>query len=186
VRIWNASSGDCERILKGHSGQVNALSVLPDGRIVSGSDDQTVRIWNASSGDCERILEGHTFGVREVRALSDSRLLSKDWYDNCLLWLPVEGGGGEFRSESVSKEEYDRLLWEEGVASVDGSRGGAVLGRVAAGYSVSPQNCVQSESFGRVFVDEEVQWVVRAGDDVIAVFDVTGRDHWLREVSDGS
>ena len=99
----------------------------------------------------------------------------------------VEGGGGGFRSESVSKKEYDRLLLEEGVASVDGRRrGGAVLGRVAAGYSVSPQNCVQSGSFGRVFVDEAVQWVVRAGDDVIAVFDGTGRDHWLREVLDGS
>eukprot|EP01036_Dinobryon_divergens_P061936 gene61936-biopygen33954 len=108
-------------------------------------------------------------------------------YNESLLWLPVEGGGGGFRSKLVSYEECDRLLSEEGVASVDGrGRGGAVLGQVAAGYSVSPQNCVQSGSFGRVFVDEEVQWVVRAGDDVIAVFDVTGRDHWLREVSDGS
>ena len=186
VRIWNAISGDCERILEGHSGQVWALSILPDGRIVSGSADKTVRIWNAISGDCERILKGHSGGVNEVRALSGGRLLSKDWDDRCLLWLPVEGGGGGFRSESVSEEEYGRLLLEEDAASVDGSRGGAVLGRIAAGYSVSPQNCVQSGSFGRVFVDEAVQWVVRAGDDVIAVFDVTGRDHWLREVSGGS
>eukprot|EP01036_Dinobryon_divergens_P035216 gene35216-biopygen27835 len=181
VRIWNASSGDCERILKGHSGQVSALCILPDGRIVSGSDDKTVRIWNASSGDCERILEGHLYQVSEVRTLCGGRFLSKDWGGKCLLWLPAEGGGGGFRSESVSEEEYVRLLWEEGVAFVEGR----VLGRVAAGYSVSPQNCVQSGSFGRVFVDESVEWVVRAGDDVIAVFDASGRDHWLREVSDG-
>jgi hypothetical protein len=41
---------------------------------------------------------------------------------------------------------------------------------------------VQSESFGRVFVDEEVAWVVKSGD-VIVVFERNGRDHWFREVS---
>jgi hypothetical protein len=75
----------------------------------------------------------------------------------------------------VSGEEYDRL--KEGAAS---SYGG-VVGQVALGYSKF-QNCVQSESFGRVFVDEEVFGVVKSGD-VIAVFEGNGRDHWFREVS---
>jgi hypothetical protein len=75
----------------------------------------------------------------------------------------------------VSWEEYSRL--KEGAASSNGG----VVGWVAAGYSVI-NNCVQSESFGRVFVDEEVEWVVKSGD-VIAVFERNGRDHWFREVS---
>ncbi len=82
---------------------------------------------------------------------------------------------GGFRSEEVSDEEYYRL--KEGAASSNGG----VVDEVAPGYSVS-QNCVQSESFGRVFVDElNVQWVVKSGD-VIAVFEGNGRDHWFREV----
>ena len=103
--------------------------------------------------------------------------MSRDYdYDNCLLWSPAEEGeGGGFRSESVSGVEYSRL--KEGAAS---SNVGGV-GRVAPGYSVI-NNCVQSESFGRVFVDEAVQWVVKSGD-VIAVFEGNGRDHWFREVS---
>jgi hypothetical protein len=122
------------------------------------------------------ILSGHEDWVGEVVALLDGRLLSMDDSDICLLWSPVEGEGGGFRSESVSEGEYGRLC--EGAAS--SSNLGAV-GQVAPGYSVI-QNCVQSESFGRVFVDEAVQWVVKSGD-VIAVFEKNGRDHWFREVS---
>jgi hypothetical protein len=121
------------------------------------------------------ILSGHKDWVLEVIALLDGRLLSMDDSDSCLLWSPVEGEGGGFRSESVSKEEYGRL--REGAASFSG----CTVGQVAPGYSVI-HNCVQSESFGRVFVDEAVQWVVKSGD-VIAVFEKNGRDHWFREVS---
>ena len=41
---------------------MSSVSVLPDGRIVSGSVDNTIRIWNLSSGEskCEAILKGHT------------------------------------------------------------------------------------------------------------------------------
>ena len=56
-----------------------------------------------------------------------------------------------------------------------------MVGRVAPGYSVI-NNCVQSESFGRVFVDEAVGCVAKSGD-VIAVFEGNGTDHWFREVS---
>ena len=37
-----------------------SVTVLPNGRVVSGSDDKTVRIWNPSSGECELELKGHT------------------------------------------------------------------------------------------------------------------------------
>ena len=40
------------------------MAVLPDGRVVIGSQDKTVRIWNPSSGECERVLEGHTLVSR--------------------------------------------------------------------------------------------------------------------------
>ena len=44
LRIWNASSGECEQVLSGHAGWVSCVSVLSDGRIVSGSSDKTLRI----------------------------------------------------------------------------------------------------------------------------------------------
>ncbi|MCP5352246.1 MAG: hypothetical protein H6926_03530 [Chromatiales bacterium] len=49
--------------LEGHSDWVRAVAALPDGRLVSASDDQTLRIW--APGDDGRwqsvhTLEGHS------------------------------------------------------------------------------------------------------------------------------
>ena len=33
------------------------MAMLPDGRVVSGSDDRTLRVWDASSGVCERVVQ---------------------------------------------------------------------------------------------------------------------------------
>ena len=39
---------------------VLCITVLVDGRVVSGSCDKTLRIWNLTSGKCDKVLEGHT------------------------------------------------------------------------------------------------------------------------------
>jgi WD40 repeat protein len=169
IRIWNSSTGDCEMSLCGHNSYVKAIAVLPDGRIVSGSVDKTIRIWNLSTGECESILyvEG---SVEDVRAFPDCRLLSRNGR-NHVLWSPIAGGG--FQSESLSQDEYYRL-------KDNAKSDGVVSYMIAPGYAVS-HNCVNSESFGRVFVDDSVRWVVKVND-VIAVFQYNGRDHWFREV----
>lgn len=41
-----AASGGTARTFVGHQEPVNALARLPDGRIVSASDDNTLRVWD--------------------------------------------------------------------------------------------------------------------------------------------
>ena len=54
IRIWNATTGECEATLTGHEGPVTALVVLSDDRLASGSYDETVRIWNLTTGESKR------------------------------------------------------------------------------------------------------------------------------------
>ncbi|KIJ92871.1 hypothetical protein K443DRAFT_42365, partial [Laccaria amethystina LaAM-08-1] len=50
VRVWNATTGEVEAELKGHTDSVTSVAFSQDGsQVVSGSDDETVRIWNVTT-----------------------------------------------------------------------------------------------------------------------------------------
>eukprot|EP01036_Dinobryon_divergens_P061626 gene61626-biopygen12531 len=76
LRVWNSTSGDCEKVLSGHSYIPYAvIALFSDGRrLVSCSGDSTLRVWNASTGECERVLSGHEGKVKSVIALPDGRI----------------------------------------------------------------------------------------------------------------
>ena len=68
--------GACEAVLQGHTGGIDSVCALGDGRIVSGSSDNTLRVWDSATGACLRVLEGHTSRVSSVCALGDGRIVS--------------------------------------------------------------------------------------------------------------
>jgi WD40 repeat protein len=59
-----------------HPGEANALAVLSDGRVVSGSSDGTLRMWDVESGQILQTLEGHSAAVRAVAVLDSRRVVS--------------------------------------------------------------------------------------------------------------
>jgi WD40 repeat protein len=59
---------------------------LTDGRIVSGSEDETVKIWDTISGNCLITLRGHTSYVWRVTQLTDGRLVSASADDTLRIW----------------------------------------------------------------------------------------------------
>ena len=55
LRLWDLASGECLRVLKGHSGPVNHVAALAGGRALSVSDDRRLRLWDLASGECLRL-----------------------------------------------------------------------------------------------------------------------------------
>jgi WD40 repeat protein len=91
LRVWDAATGTCKRVLEGHTEGVSCLAVLPDGRVVSGSDDKSLRVWDAATGACKRVLEGHTKGLSCLAVLPDGRVVSGS-DDKCLrVWDAATG-----------------------------------------------------------------------------------------------
>ena len=47
LRVWDLDSGECIRVLKGHTRSVKCVVIAPDGkRCVSASGDMTLRVWD--------------------------------------------------------------------------------------------------------------------------------------------
>ncbi|WP_233849333.1 DUF4062 domain-containing protein [Paraburkholderia sp. HD33-4] len=80
-----------DRTLAGHRAAVSALALLDDGRLASGSFDETIRLWQPAKGTCEARLEGHSNSISALAVLPDGWLASgaDDW--TIKLWNPASG-----------------------------------------------------------------------------------------------
>ncbi|CAK9784125.1 dynein regulator [Cutaneotrichosporon oleaginosum] len=60
IRLWDAISGQCLRVLSGHDNWVRALVFHPSGKhLLSASDDKTLRIWDLTNGRCIKTIDAH-------------------------------------------------------------------------------------------------------------------------------
>jgi WD40 repeat protein len=76
-------------VMEGHTNSVRGAQVLPNGRVLSWSEDDTLRLWSVESGALLAVMKGHG-----VHVLPDGRLLSwsSDSDDTLLrLWDGLTG-----------------------------------------------------------------------------------------------
>ncbi len=93
-RAQSAQQAAPELVLQtGHTGQVNAIALSPDGRfLVSGSSDYTLKIWDIASGSVLRTLFGHSKAVLAATISADGRLIASSGEDmSVLLWDVTTG-----------------------------------------------------------------------------------------------
>ncbi len=76
------------RLLEGHTHPVSALAVLPDGRLASGSYDETIKVWD---GVTVLTLVGHTDVVTALTVLPCGKLVSGSYDRTLKVWDTLSG-----------------------------------------------------------------------------------------------
>ena len=74
IKTWNLDSNKCVQTLVGHSYRVRCLGILPNGQLISGSDDKTLKVW--SNGKEIRTLNAKRRDVICLKVLTGNRVAS--------------------------------------------------------------------------------------------------------------
>ena len=99
IRLWNIINGVCLKVLKGHTGCINALiewrpmntasfnnnNTLWNSKLISASSDKAIRVWNIDYGT-EKILNGHTANVLALVFVSANMLASGSGDKTIRVW----------------------------------------------------------------------------------------------------
>jgi len=101
-----------------HDNVITSLTLLADGRLVSGSYDRSLKVWHEFDGEwrCEATLEDHDSAVNSVLSLSDGRLVSGSSDRSLKVWREWEG---EWFCEATLRGHRD---WVRSVLSLSDGR----------------------------------------------------------------
>lgn len=87
VRVWNASTGSCIRVLRGHTSMVRTVAVMAEGhRVVSAGTDGTIRVWDIETGQNLAVIGGRLGHVQAIVTLPDGRTIVSGDYDRVREW----------------------------------------------------------------------------------------------------
>jgi WD40 repeat protein len=94
LKLWNLASGTIRYTLTGHTREVTAVAMTPDGRwALSGSKDTTLKLWDLINGTAQRTL--YTLDAYDMTAIAmtpDGRwALSGTWNGSLKLWDLTSG-----------------------------------------------------------------------------------------------
>ena len=92
IRVWDFPTGECIRVLDGHSNYVCCIVISrDDSKLVSGSRDWSLRIWEITTYECIRVLEGHTHSVFALAISADDKSIVSGSADKSLrIWFALK------------------------------------------------------------------------------------------------
>ncbi|MCX7312916.1 MAG: c-type cytochrome [Alphaproteobacteria bacterium] len=93
--LWSLPRGSAEQVLRFHESAVNAVALLPDGRVATGGEDGRLAIWRPGETKPQQVLSGHTAPIAAVAVSPDgTRLATGSWDRTVRVWS-ADGGASQ-------------------------------------------------------------------------------------------
>jgi cytochrome c len=89
---WSLTRNAAEQVLRFHESAVNAVALMPDGRIVTGGEDSKIAIWQPGAPAPERVLQGHVAPIVSLAVSPDGATLASASWDRTIRLWPLKGG----------------------------------------------------------------------------------------------
>ncbi len=88
IKVLDAHSGECFKILGGHYGHVTSVKFSPDNKIIASADDQeTVKLWSIDTGACLKIIDNFSRGIQCICFSPDSKhIVCAEKYGQTTIW----------------------------------------------------------------------------------------------------
>ena len=103
IRLWTLN-GESMGELEGHSAYIYSLDILPNGDIVSSSEDRTVRIW--SNGQCLQTITHPAVSIWTVAACPETGDIASGASDNA---VRIFSRDAERQADSETIAAFDEL-----------------------------------------------------------------------------
>jgi WD40 repeat protein len=152
VRVWDLATGQLERTLRGHAGQVNAVAVTPDGKTaVSAANDRTLRVWDIAAARTESessVSTGHVSAVTALAVTPDGECVLSGSRDGMRVWAVRTGAQERLPGEPDRAVDKIVLTAEGRQAVVLSSSGSIVLYTAPGGAEWSGKRTIRVWDLG--------------------------------------
>jgi cytochrome c len=89
---WSLDRNVAAQVLRFHDSAVNAVAILPDGRLATGGEDGKIAIWQPGRAEPIQQFAGHTAPIVSLAVSPDGkRIASASWDRTVRVW-PLAGG----------------------------------------------------------------------------------------------
>jgi cytochrome c len=89
---WSLTRDIAEQVLRFHDGAVNAVAILPDGRMATAGEDTRIALWAPGRHAPDTVLVGHSGPVAAIAVSPDgASIATASWDRTVRLWSLADG-----------------------------------------------------------------------------------------------
>jgi len=110
LQLFEGDNKSITTISKEHTGRINCLIQLSNGKIASGSQDNTIKIWDIEKKEAIYTLKGHTSIIWDIRELEGNKLISASDDNTSKVW--------QFNEKTKSYDSFDLCNSHRHISSI--------------------------------------------------------------------